>query len=445
MLTDSRRKLAQSLPHTRLLILLVLIALGATHCAPTTWNDESRMATVQSLVESGSFVIDQTDFARTGDKVFINGHFYSDKPPMPAVLGAAVYFPLYHLGLTLHEGGSLAYFLITLLTVSLFWILGTLAFFDSLRFTGMDPERRLLAALALGLGTIYFTWSTTFNNHELAAGFLSIGLWSLLKARYEAHVRRDLAVAGFFLALAGAADVPTGIFYVTLLVPVVRNPVLRKEAVFYLLPLLLTLAPYLAINFSIHHSILPVQIVRSYFEYPGSPWIGSDELSGMRPNGFGFICSYALLTLVGPKGFLLYDPFLFVAIWGLVRAIRRREPFASEGIAIAAGSVILLLYYWVTSDNYAGWSYSIRWFVPLLPLLLFFLYPFFENFNSRRESQFQALLCVSVVIAAVGALNPWSPVIYSDVPFIANIKQFVAHLHRPLPPPLPQRSNKIGI
>jgi hypothetical protein len=49
------------------------------------------------------------------------------------------------------------------------------------------------------------------------------------------------------------------------------------------------------------------------------------------------------------------------------------------------------------------------------------------------------------VIAAVGALNPWSPVIYSDVPFIANIKQFVAHLHRPLPPPLPQRSNKIGI
>ena len=142
MLTDSRRKLAQSLPHTRLLILLVLIALGATHCAPTTWNDESRMATVQSLVESGSFVIDQTDFARTGDKVFINGHFYSDKPPMPAVLGAAVYLPLYHLGLTLHEGGSLAYFLITLLTVSLFWILGTLAFFDSLRFTGMDPERR---------------------------------------------------------------------------------------------------------------------------------------------------------------------------------------------------------------------------------------------------------------------------------------------------------------
>jgi len=442
MLNDSRRKLAQSLPHTRLLILLVLIALGATHCAATTWNDESRMATVQSLVESGSFVIDQSDFARTGDKVFIKDHFYSDKPPMPSVLGAAVYFPLYHLGVRLHEGPSLAYFLITLATVSLFWILGTLAFFASLRFTGMDPERRLLAALALGLGSIFFSWSTTFNNHELAAGFLAIGFYFLLRARYEARVRRDLAIAGFFLALAGTADVPTIVFYVALLWPILRNPQLRKDAAFYLAPLLLTVAPYLAINYSIHHSLLPVQIVRAYFEYPGSPWIGSDELSGIRPNSFGFICSYAVLTLVGPKGFLLYDPFLFVAIWGLVRSIRRSGPFASEGVAVAAGSVLLLLYYWVTSDNYAGWSYSIRWFVPLLPLLLFFLYPFFESFDKRRESQFQALLFVSVVIAAVGALNPWSPAVYSDVPFIANIKQFVAHLHRPpLPPqPPPNRS-----
>jgi hypothetical protein len=439
MLTDSRSKLAQSPPRTRLLILLVLIALGATHCAPMTWNDESRMATVQSVVESGSFVIDQTDFARTGDKVFINGHFYSDKPPLPAVLGAAVYFPLYQLGLRLHAGASLPYFLITLLTVSLFWILGTLACFASLRFTGMDPERRLLAALALGLGSIYFSWSTTFNNHELAAGFLSIGFLFLLRARYEAHVRRDLAIAGFFLSLAATADVPTGFFYLALLLPVMRHPLLRKNAAFYLAPILLTVTPYLAINYSIHHSVLPVQIFRAYFEYPGSPWIGSDELTGMRPNSFGFICSYALLTLFGPKGFLLYDPFLFVAIWGLVHAIRSRGPFASEGIAVAAGTLLLLLYYWVTSDNYAGWSYSIRWFVPLLPLLFFFLYPYFETFTKRRENVFQALLCLSVAIATVGALNPWSPEVYSGVPLIANIKQFVAHLHRP-PPRLPSKS-----
>jgi len=297
----------------------------------------------------------------------------------------------------------------------------------------MDPERRLLASFALGLGSIYFSWSTTFNNHELAAGFLAIGFYFLLRARFEPDVRRNLAIAGFFVALAGTADVPTGVFYVALLLPIARDPRLRRNVVFYFAPLLLTVAPYLAINYSIHHSIVPVQIVRSYFEYPGSPWTGSDQLSGMRPNSLGFICSYALLALVGPKGFLLYNPFIFVAIWGMVRAIRRNGSFAYEGVAVAVGTLILMFYYWVTSDNSAAWSYSIRWFVPLLPLLFFFLYPYFEVFNKRRETVFQALLCVSVVIAAVGALNPWSPLPYSQISFVANIKQFVAHLHRPPP------------
>jgi hypothetical protein len=69
---------------------------------------------------------------------------------------------------------------------------------------------------------------------------------------------------------------------VALLLPIARHPLLRRNVVFYFAPLLLTVAAYLAINYSIHNSIVPVQIVRSYFEYPGSPWIGSDQLSGMR-------------------------------------------------------------------------------------------------------------------------------------------------------------------
>jgi CDP-diglyceride synthetase len=110
----------------------------------------------------------------------------------------------------------------------------------------------------------------------------------------------------------------------------------------------------------------------------------------------------------------------------------------ANAYSTTGGTLILMLYYWVTSDNTAAWSYSIRWIVPLLPLLFFFLYPYFEVLNKRRETVFQALLCVSVVIATVGALNPWSPLPYSQISFVANIKQFVAHLHRP--PPLPPKS-----
>lgn len=38
-------------------------------------------------------------------------------------------------------------------------------------------------------------------------------------------------------------------------------------------------------------------------------------------------------------------------------------------MVVSAGSITLALYYLLTTNNYGGWSYSIRWFVPLLPLL----------------------------------------------------------------------------
>jgi hypothetical protein len=410
-------------PRQRLLYLLVILAVVTTHAAPGSWNAASRIATVQALVESHSFIIDNTVFIGTGDKVFIGGHFYSDKPPIPSVLGAAVYWPLYHAGLGLHLGSSIPYYLVTLLTVRLFWLLGTVAFFYVLTYAGLDAERRFLASVALGLGSLYFSWSSTYNSHALAASFLSIGFYFLLRARFEAAINLNLGVAGFFLALASTADIPTGIFYALFLLYVLRDPRLRPGILFYLLPLLATVLPALAITYSIHHSIMPVQIVGSYFQYPGSPWIGSDQLSGMRSNSGQFALTYALSAFLGPKGFLLYNPITVLALWGLVRAIRDKGRFFYEALAIGAGSAVLVVYYLLETNNYGGWSYSIRWFVPLLPLLFFFLYPYFETYGPKRARQFRVLLCVAIVIAFVGAIDPWSHRDLSEVPFIANLKE----------------------
>ena len=407
----------------RLVYLLVALALVATHAAPGSWNAASRIATVQSLVESQTFVIDNTAFIGTGDKVFIGGHFYSDKPPIPAVLGAAVYWPLYHAGIGLHLGSSIPYYVVTLLTVRLFWLLATLAFFSSLAYTVLDAQKRFLATVALCLGSLYFSWSSTYNSHALAASFLGIGFYFLLRARFEPAVKSNLGVAAFFLSLASTADVPTGIFYALFLLYVLRDPRLRACIIFYLLPLLATLLPALAITYSMHHSIVPVQIVASYFQYPGSPWVGTDQLSGIHANNAQFAVTYALSALVGPKGFLLYNPIIAIALWGLVRAIRDQGRFYYEAIVVAAGSSAVVLYYLMATNNYGGWSYSIRWFVPLLPLLFFFLYPYFESYSPNRARPFRVLLCVAIVIAFVGAIDPWSHSDLSEVPFVANLKE----------------------
>lgn len=80
------------------LAMWVLLTKVHTH----SWQEESRMATVQALVEQGTFIIDHTEFNRTGDKVFVNDHFYSDKTPILSVAAAGVYSILHNVfGLTL--------------------------------------------------------------------------------------------------------------------------------------------------------------------------------------------------------------------------------------------------------------------------------------------------------------------------------------------------------
>jgi len=420
-----REWIARIPPLRRLLYCLAILAVTTTHGVPGSWNDQSRMAAVQSLVESGSLIIDDTAFASTGDRVFINGHFYSDKLPGPAVLGAAVYLPLYHAGLRLHPGWSVAYYLITLLTVKLLWVLGIVALFLSLRFTGLSERQRLLASLALGIGSLYFTWSTTFNSHELAAAFLGIGFYFLLQARFEGRVKRNLLVAGLCLSAAATADVPTGIFYALFLLYVLGHPQLRSGTISYLLALAVTLPPTLALTYSIHHSFMPLQLVDAYFQYPGSPWgdnsDDAERLSGIHLNHGAFALSYGVLALIGPRGFLLYNPVLWIAVWELIRAAGRRGPFHSEAWVVGAGSVVLVAYYLLFTSNYGGASYSIRWFVPVLPLVFFFLYRFLESGGPQRARGFRALLLLSAGIACVGALDPWSHEDLSDVPFVANL------------------------
>ena len=74
-----------------------------------SWNDASRLATIESLVERGTWQIDQSPFLRlTGDKIFLQGHFYSDKPPLLQVFSAVPYSVMYHiLGLRLKPDACL--------------------------------------------------------------------------------------------------------------------------------------------------------------------------------------------------------------------------------------------------------------------------------------------------------------------------------------------------
>src|SRR5437870_2966567 len=99
------------------LVLAISLAIAVVSARPYAggWNDGSRLATVECLVDYHTWAIDRSIFVQvpsrndpqtpssysfdepdllsngTGDKLLIHGHYYSDKSPVPALLLAGAY------------------------------------------------------------------------------------------------------------------------------------------------------------------------------------------------------------------------------------------------------------------------------------------------------------------------------------------------------------------
>jgi len=116
-----------------------IAAIGAKPYAGS-WNDGSRLATVESLLDRGTLAIEDSIFCQpaqsgmlpydpeqpglnaigTYDKLFVRGRFYSDKPAVPSILMAAMYKPLMWLGVpSPGERPDVFCYLMTLLTSGL--------------------------------------------------------------------------------------------------------------------------------------------------------------------------------------------------------------------------------------------------------------------------------------------------------------------------------------
>ena len=378
------------------------------------------MALTQSLVEEHSFIIDNSDFVETGDKVFIDGHFYSDKPPVPSILAAIVYWPLHQLGFRLGTEWNFAYYVIILFTIKLLWVLSVLAFKQTLSLLQVGEEKIGLLLAIYAFASIMFTWSSTFNNHSLAASSLAIGFMYYLQAK-EHQGLKSLLFSGIFFGLAGAMDIPTSIFFVGFAALILNKWKSIKQTFIFLGAAVFPLSIHLLINYSIGHTLLPLQVVPEFFMYEGSVWG-----NGVQANSMGYTFRYALISLFGVKGFLWYNPLLFILIPLLVKEALSGGMLKLESRVIALCSVILLGYYFIFTPNYGGWSYSIRWFVPLLPFFFTYSYRMDKLWATKNGNMLiTGLVVLSILIASIGLINPWSNPDYHSIPLIANLRQFM--------------------
>jgi len=401
-----------------LLFLIIFAVLTKSSIDP--WNGRSRMATIDSLVDRGTFVIDNSVYVRTGDKVYINGHFYSDKPPVLSFLAAGPYFLMKSVGLTFQNNEGLVYYLLTLIFVGTPAAITVYVFNKSLKLVGLEKSVRLRLTIALGAGTLLLPWATVFNNHVPAMALCFTSFYFLLKSKFQFN-KKNIFLAGFLVSLGATIDVVAGpVFFVLFLIYILWNRFERKSIMIFLIGVLPPFLLHCILNIQITGGILPAELVPQYFLYPGSPWL-PEQLAGFASwQDLTSLLTYAFHSTFGYSGFFSHSPILLIFFFALPQI---RHKLKKEGVIITLATIILLGFYIVGTNNYGGWSYSIRWWIPLIPFLMFFGSLYLQKQKSYKI--FYLLLAASVVISAVGIISPWTNMGLGPIPFVNNLKQLL--------------------
>ena len=406
-------------------VVIVFAALWALlpHTHIDSWNEFSRLAAVEALVERGTWIIDDTALSQsTGDKVFLNGHFYSDKPPTLTFIASGVYAVLHHgLGLTFDATEcdpkavtcycfafqcprpfDLAYYLITLILVGLPSALMLAFFYRSTELFGLSNIWALLLTGVLGSGTLILPYSLVLNNHVPAAVCLFVGLYALIHARSSSVSARWLALAGSITSLGVSFEFNVAPFLI--LVFIVAWWHHRRRAWPFIAgavwPVLLTMA----LDWWMLGSILPPQLFPGGYNYPGSTLYTTPGGTRGSPD----VLMYGFRMLVGDHGVFAFSPVLLWALVALGLAIRQRNHrLWWEAAAVGLASLFVTVYILFFTDNFGGGAFGPRWFITITPLLFLFAAEPMLYSTARRKLIFIVLSAFSVISAWQGASGPW--------------------------------------
>lgn len=388
------------------LALFALTLLLFTKGEPLSWADASRLGTIQGLVEHQTLALDDTAYLWQGDKVFVDGHYYSHQPPMMALLGALPYAALHAVGRAIDDPGT--YRILTWVLVGLpLWLglaaLGRLA----RRFGASELEAGLAIALA-GFTTLALPYALVLNQHGLAAGLVLLGI--------EAVVHRRFARAGFLLSLAATVDLTALFMAAALALAVVWSPhelgterqaprsARWRDLVPYILWALPPIALYMGINQAIVGDFKPVGLHLEAFQYPMSPFVLMSLTGGGDSGPAGTLAAYATGALVGQSGLFLLSPALLLAVWAGARACVR-GPARSLALAILLGSAATVVFYIMSSRNFGGSSFGMRWFTVFAPAL--WLLPALAGRWPHR-AWLGVLVLPSFAFALLGTVQPWA-------------------------------------
>lgn len=413
------------------------------------WNDGSRLATVECLVDYHTLAIDESVYVRvprikpdsdepfpydlqypdtwlfgTKDKIYVRGHFYSHKPPVPAMLLAPWYFVWQRLtGLTARSRCDEFCYWMTVGSSGLAYVIAVVCIHELGRVERLPLVWRLVLTSTFALSTVTVVYVQSVNDHIL---LLAVGAAiALLLASLSREVIVDGAPrraaecpgAGKWLCLAGCLaglgytfDQATGpaLLLATAAVIAYRVGWRAKMLAVFILAALPWLILHHVLNYAIGGTLKPIGSLPEYFDWPGTPFDRRNMTGFWNHPSIAAFLRYAGELLVLPsRGFLTHNLPLLAALPAAVTVWRRKPEVRPEVLWALAWCTMTWLVYSALSVNSSGECCSIRWFVPLLAAGY---YPL--AISLRDDPRYRVgLVIVGIVGAVLGAAmavqGPW--------------------------------------
>jgi len=386
---------------------LFFIAFALCACLTKThtdsWNDTSRMAAIDSLVERGTFQIDASAIS-TGDKYRYRGHFYSDKEPLLILMGAGATLALRPFHLSPAMNFPITYYLVTLLTVGAWFAAGAAYAYLIQRLLGFTQRVAVTVAGLTLLGTPVLAYATVLVNHVPCGVCVLIGATHALVAARGS--RAHAMLAGLFLSLAVAFDAAAICFFVVPLWLLCSRP--RSTWLAFAAGSVPVLVAQAAFNDVFSGSIVPPAMNGSLWNYPGSPFLNYYPSLGLLGSSWAY-ADYLRYLTIGERGLFTYSPLVLVAAYGLYRMWRSEGELRELAAGIVTGCALFFLAILFFTDDRGNVNYGERRYVDLLPVLCVGLGPALAGLRRGfAVVAVRAVAALAIVLAALGAVWPWT-------------------------------------
>jgi hypothetical protein len=321
------------------------------------WNQGARLAELHAIVLQGTLAIDKYHEV-TGDKAFVNGHYYSEKAPaivvmaLPAFTATVVAQRMAGIDPDSPEAWRVSNWTAAAGSVAILAAIGGVAFFSLLR-QRMSSRIALIATYAVFLGSIPFPYATALFGHAGTIGLLTIALWAVFSRE---SARKDY-IAGLAAGCAVASEYPA-------VIPCAAIALFLRHA-----------NPIRAWRYGVALMPAAILILVNNYLIGGSPFAigyGSNpafpEITAGNTFGFTLPDPDALSHLMWGeyRGLFFWSPVLLMALPGILVLFREDRPTAWMIAVVCALQMLQVgsFYGW-----FGGNAVGPRYLAPASPFL----------------------------------------------------------------------------